>query len=307
MSLGDPGSEIDDGFAIALLLADSTFKLELITTVHGNTDSARATSLSHQLLERLNRTDIPVVSGASGPATPLFNFENNGRKRSQAGFRRASSNPAAKEIINKVMCAPGEITILAIGPLTNIADAIILEPQLYRAVREIVIMGGVFFEHTNQSERPGEFNIWKDPIAARTVFRSNIRPKILGLDVTKKVRLHRREAENMINKGSAFGVFAGHCVIEWINRTGRLHQNIISPEDSCALHDPLAVAAISKPQIISWVDAHVDCVIDDPVGRGITVADLLTSHTAPKANAKIAVDVNVDSFMDYFFKHINSL
>ena len=305
MGMGVPGTEIDDGFALALLLADEAFKLELVTTVNGNIDVESGTFLSVELLRRLNRPDIPVIRGAGAPLGEPENVRGASEAvRDEFGHHNAAPGYAAAEIASRIMAAPGDITLVAIGPLTNIAAAINLEPQLASNVKEIVIMGGAFLEHTNERRMPGEFNIWVDPDAARAVFRSGAPLRLVGLDVTTQVRLTRNDAEAMAASGRPFGEFAGESTLAWIDRMGRRNPGDPRAGESCAMHDALAVAAISRPELLTWADAHVDVVTRDPVGRRVTVADLLTSAVAPAANCQIATDVDVDQFMSYFLDRI---
>ena len=136
LGMGEPGSEIDDGFALALAIADPDIKLELVTTVNGNTDVETATLLSLELLDRIGSSDIPVVKGAAAKLTrpdmariaPKEIVEKYGHRKPSPGF-------AAAAIVDLVMKNPGEITVVAIGPTTNIAAALSLEPRFATNVK----------------------------------------------------------------------------------------------------------------------------------------------------------------------------
>ncbi|MGW8484453.1 nucleoside hydrolase [Microbacterium sp. NPDC055903] len=308
MAMGVPGSEIDDGFALALILADDVFDLELVTTVNGNIDVESGTYLAAELLERLGRQDIPVVRGAGAPlAEPDRLRSASDATRSAFGHHIATPGYAAAEIARRVVDAPGEITVIAIGPLTNVAAAIDLDPRVATHVKEIVIMGGVFLQQTNKIGMPGEFNFWVDALAARAVLRSGAPLRLVGLDVTNRVRLTREHAAQMAASGRSFGAFAGESTVAWIDANARRHPGDTASSGSCAMHDPLAVAAISRPELLTWREARVDVVADDPVGRGISVADFLLSEDSPSANASVAVDVDVDAFTSYFVGRIGAL
>jgi len=281
LAMGEPGSEIDDGFALALALADPGLDVELVTTVNGNTDVDTATRLARDLLERLGRPEIPVAGGGD--------------------------DAAASAIVERVADAPGELTIVAIGPLTNVAVALQLEPQIASGVREIVGMGGIYLGHTHLAAMPGEFNFWVDPAAAAAVLSSGAPLRLVGLDVTRKVRLTREHAAAMTAGGRSFGAFAGDCTLGWIDHMRRHLPGDPAAQDSCAMHDPLAVAVVTSPDLVTWRPAYVQVETTSPITRGVAIADLLTSAEPPAANCRIATDVDVDGFLSLFLHRVASL
>jgi len=192
VAMGAPGSDIDDGFAIALAVAEPEIALELVTTVDGNTDVHSATVLAEGLLQRLGH-DAPVVRGSAGPIMDPW----RPRDRAIGGHASTGADTAARAaqaIVDRVMASPGELTLVAIGPLTNVAVAMLLEPRIAVAVRDIVVMGGYFFGQQNDVRIPGEFNIWADPEAAQIVLRSGTPLRFVGLDVTYQVRMTQEQA-----------------------------------------------------------------------------------------------------------------
>ncbi|GGO64822.1 nucleoside hydrolase [Microbacterium nanhaiense] len=307
MGMGVPGTEIDDGFALALIAADDEFELDMVTTVNGNIDVESGTYLSRELLQRLGREEVPVFRGASAPlAEPERGRVAPGAIRERFGHHRPNPGYAAAEIARCVVESPGEITIIAIGPLTNIAAAINLDERVASSVKEIVIMGGAFQQHTNLLHMPGEFNFWVDAVAARAVMRSGAPLRLVGLDATLKVRLTREHAAAMSASGRSFGAFAGESTTAWIDAMAAKMPGDPAHADSCAMHDPLAVAAVSHPELLEWAPACVDVIASDEAGRGIAVADLLMHADSPAPNAHIAVDVDVDGFMTYFLNRISN-
>ncbi len=300
MGMGVPGMEIDDGFALALLVADPAFDLELVTSVNGNVDVETGTYLSVELLERLRRPDVPVVRGAAAPLVEPERVRSAPDEvRAAFGHRTPAPGFAAAEIARLVLESPGEITLVAIGPLTNVAAAIALDPRVATAIKEIVVMGGVYLGQTNRGRMPGEFNFWVDPHAARAVVRSGAALRLVGLDVTQRVRLTREHAATMAASGRPFGAFAGDCTVAWIDKMSREFPGDADLADSCAMHDPLAVASITHPELVTWAPAHVEVAVSDDA-RGVAIADLLTGEDAPEPNATIATAVDVDGFLDYF-------
>ena len=286
LAMGAPGSDIDDGFALALAVADPDVDLELVTTVGGNTDAATATRLSVELLERLGRPDIPVVRGVGSPSPRQH---------------------AAVEIAERVLAAPGELTLVAVGPLTNVALALRLAPEVATAAREVVVMGGIYLGTTGIAAMPGEFNIWCDPEAADVVFTSGAPLRCVGLDVTTKVRLTDDDAARMAAGGTPFGAFAGACTREWIAHWDRTNPGATEAHGSCALHDPLAVAAVTRPELLTWRPAHVAVETQGRHTRGVIVADLGTVENPPAANCEIAVDVDVEGFREHFLSRLAGL
>jgi purine nucleosidase len=302
LAMGEPGSDVDDGFALALALSLPEQTVELVTTVVGNTDVDTATVLAVDLLDRLGRSDIPVVRGAGVPLlrpVPEHPAAERVRgSRDRLADRRPTAGRAATAIADHIMANPGEITLVAIGPLTNVALALALEPGLAANVREIIIMGGAFFRGTGSLAMPGEFNIWVDPEAAAMVLGSGAPLRFVGLDVTLQVALTRANADRLRDSGGLFTAFAGRCAHAWINFLQQTHPT--EEIDSCPMHDPLAVALASRPELVVWEPAHVAVEPMAVVTRGVTIVDLLTAVAAPPANCMVATAVDAPAFMSLF-------
>jgi purine nucleosidase len=303
LAMGAPGSDIDDGFALALAVADPRLVLELVTTVGGNTDVDSATRLSGELLALLGHIEVPVVRGAAGPLNPRLRRDD----RTPTQPDDATAGPyAASEIVRRVMAEPGELTVVAIGPLTNLALALLLEPRVATAVREVVVMGGVYLAHTNVGRMPGEFNFWCDPDAAEVVLRSGTPLRLVGLDVTRQVRLTRADADTLA-EGGAFGRLAAEHTHGWIDFQERVKPLEELEQGSCALHDPLAVAVVARPGLVTWREAHVSVETTGRSTRGVAVADLLMWADPPRANCRIATGVDVDAFRTWFLERMATL
>ncbi|PZF82492.1 nucleoside hydrolase [Jiangella anatolica] len=282
LAMGAPGADIDDGLALALALADPGLRVELVTTVSGNSDVATSTRLTRELLELLGHADVPVVEGA--PA----------------------GGDAAAEIARRLLAEPGELTVVAIGPLTNVARAVASDPRVAAAAREIVVMGGVFLEQTNVAAMPGEYNFWCDPDAAQAVLTSGAALRLVGLDVTRKVRLSRADTKALA-AGGEFGRFAATHIEGWIDAQNRTKPRDQLEQDSCALHDPLAVAVVTRPDLVTWQDAHVAVETAGRVTRGVAIADLLMWENPPAPNCRIATAVDVEAFTALFTERMAAL
>lgn len=282
LAMGAPGSDIDDGFALALALAEPAVRVELVTTVGGNSDVATSTRLTRELLAVLGRPDLEVVQGA-----PL-------------------DEGAAQAIARRVLAEPGELTLVCIGPLSNVALALGV-PGVPDALREVVVMGGVFLEQTNVAAMPGEYNFWCDPVAAQSVLESGARLRFVGLDVTRRVRLNRADADALAAGGGQFGRIAAAATHGWIDFQERAKPNEELEQGSCALHDPLAVAVVTHPDLVTWREAHVAVETQGRFTRGVAVADLLMWEDPPTPNCRIGVQVDADAFRALFLERMAGL
>ncbi|WP_161605944.1 nucleoside hydrolase [Microlunatus speluncae] len=296
LAMGAPGSDVDDGFALALALADPEISVELVTTVNGNTDVASATTLTLELLHRLGRPEVPVHRGAEVPL--LRPRKRVGTVPDEVVVREPRPTPAAVAMVELVRAHPGELTLVAVGPLTNVALAMRLAPDFASSLKRLVIMGGVF-DRPGNAEQPGEYNVWCDPEAAAIVLDSGIVAQWVGLDVTLQVRVTKDQARAMESSAREFASFAGRYTVAWIDH---LDRNKDQPGESCAMHDPLAVAAVTHPELITWRDAQVRVETGDEV-RGAMIVD----PGSRTVNASIAVAVDAAGFTEFFLGRLSEL
>lgn len=306
LSMG-AGADVDDGFALALAHADPDIQLDLITTVHGNTDVESATILTGVLVNRLH-ISAPLVRGC---ATPMIHTDQERTPSPHVLSLKDSARPATPgyapiAMIEHILANPGEISIVAIGPLTNVALALLLEPRIKSAIKELVIMGGVFLGTMYSRNKPGEFNVFADPEAARAVLRSGIPQRWIGLDCTLRVRLTMDDAQELKKSVSEFAAFAGDATIAYID-----HQAVRFPgrpkTDSIPMHDPLAVAVVSRPELCEYKDMAVSIITGDGEARGVMIADRLETPSPPIPNCRVAVDVHSEAFRSHFLASIQKL
>lgn len=285
----DPG--IDDAMALALAAGATGLDLVAITTVGGNVDLSLTTANALALREFLGLGDTPVTPGSTGAL--MHRTVRAGDIHGDTGLGGAVLPPpllavaeghAVDCIIETLRAAPGEITLVAIGPLSNLALAVRREPRVVEWARDLVIMGGSF---TRGNHNPAaEFNILADPEAAAIVFGAGWTVKMLGLDVTltatvttavlDRMRPLGRLAELLVPAAQFYGEVTEH--------------------GGPSIHDACAVAYVLDPSLVTMVPAVVNVETIGEFTRGMTVVDFQLRERRP--NALVATALNVPRFWD---------
>jgi inosine-uridine nucleoside N-ribohydrolase len=305
--LGAPGADIDDGLAIALALRSPELVLEALTIVVGNVDVRAGAANAAALLQRLGATHVPVAVGAGHPLVedlaPLRRlFDAHLPDAGDRPADPAGSGDAARLLVETVMANPGEITIVAIGPMTNLAAAVALEPDWAANVAELVLMAGAATTYAQNITTVADFNAYADPEALQVVLDSGAPIRMVGLDQTSRVLLTRADAQRMRAGGDAFGVWAADCTDAWIDFLHAAFPERPEHADACFLHDPLTIAAVIDPSLLTWAPAHVAVELHGRLTRGLAVADrgLALLPPAGPPNAQIAIDTDVERFRSLF-------
>jgi len=316
--LGEPGSDVDDGFAIAMALKSPEVEVVALTIVNGNVDAPTGTDVARRLLQRLDRTDIPVLQGATEPLkrdmAPLRKMfadvlGDAPAPATHAKLPPTASTHAADYLVEAAAAHPGEITVVAIGPMTNLALAIQRDPAFATNVKELVLMAGAAANYAQNITVVGDFNAYVDPEALDVVLRSGASIRMVGLDQTARVMLYREDAtvlrEHARITGDAFAGWAADCTDAWIDYLGRAFPKRPEHKTACFLHDPLVLAAVIAPELLTWAEAHVEAETQSELARGLVVADRgLALQPMQPPNATVAIDTNVDGFRRLFLERI---
>lgn len=301
----DPG--IDDAAAILMALASPELEVAAVTTIFGNAPVESCAANAQQVLAAAGRSDIPLYMGAAKPllrpanegwASHIHGGDGLGGAAAPALNEFAlGEKHAALAIADAVMAAPGKLTILALGRMTNLALAFSLEPRLAGAVREIVVMGGAVTVPGNVSG-VATANLHEDPESAAIVYRSGAPIVQVGLDVCNRVTVSPEQLEAITQAGSPatrlLSEATGYLREAYI-RTGR-----IGPNDGVRYNDMPAVGYAIDPGLFTARPAHVEIETHSELTKGQTVADF----NATEPNARICLEVDPDALTAMFTERL---
>lgn len=304
----DPG--IDDALALFLALASPEVQLEAITTVSGNVSIEHTTRNALALLELAGRPEIPVARGCAGPllSTPVEAADVHGANGLGGVIlpepqKRPVEQHAVDILIEKIMAEPGEITLVAVGPLTNLAVALRREPGLAQAVREVVIMGGALRVPGNVTPN-AEFNIFVDPHAAHVVLHAGWPIRLVTLDTTTRTLLKRELVEQLAANGSPVTVLMKRMIDYYCDIFGEARQL-----NAIQMHDPLCLAAALRPDFITWEEAYVDVELGGKLTLGETVGFFAhPGRPFPRTpNVLASIDVDVENFIRFYLERVQAV
>ena len=302
----DPGQ--DDAVAILLALASPEIEVVGITAVAGNVPLALTQKNVRKTCELAGRPDIKVFAGADRPLLrTLVTAEYVHGKTGLDGpdlpepQMPLQDEHAVDFIIDTVMAhEPGQITLCLLGPQTNAALALMREPQLATRLREIVLMGGGFFEGGNATPA-AEFNIYVDPHAAKRVFESGIPIVMMPLDVTHKALTKR----DRVARFRALGTAAGIATAQLLDFFERFDERKYGT-DGGPLHDPCVIAWLLKPELFFGKQCNVCIETMSELTKGMTVVDWW-HVTNREPNALVMRDIDADGFFDLLVERISRL
>lgn len=300
----DPG--IDDALAILLALASPEVQLEAVTVVSGNSPLAQCVTNALSVLELAGASHIPVAAGVTVPLVqPLLTApETHGNTGlGYAQLPPPSHDPVAQHavdlLIERIMGAPGEITLVAVAPLTNIALAIRREPRIVQAVREVIIMGGAL-RHQGNTTPLAEFNTYVDPHAAHIVYHSGMPITLAPLDVTYQCILMQTDVDRLLQSSSPITRFIADSTRFYMEFHDE-YQSI----NGCVINDPLALAMAFAPDLVETQALYVTVDLHSELGLGNTIADFYNAWHKPP-NMQAALVVQARRFIDLFVERMES-
>ena len=301
----DPG--VDDALAIMLALGSPELDVIGICTVSGNVPLNTGTRNAQGLLQLLDRTEIPVYEGADQPLKrdPVFATEVHGESgMGQAVLPEPSQKikgDAVDFLVQTLSEQPGEITIIAVGPLTNLALAEQRQPGTLQKAKQVIVMGGVIAE-TGNSTPVAEFNFYADPHAAQIVVHSNAALLIVPLDATRQVVLSETDIENQI---APLKTVASQFVVDAVQNVFALYRQL-GREPIVYLHDPLAVGAAIAPELLRSETLYIDIETSGDLTMGQVVTDRrgLPSPYRLGEPVNCAMHVNAEAFLSLFMKRV---
>ncbi|WP_010272453.1 nucleoside hydrolase [Paenibacillus senegalensis] len=273
----DPG--IDDSLALILALKSDQVDLRAVTTVSGNLHVDDTSRNALTIMEMMGADSIPVAKGMAKPLVrdiPFDPFSHGKDGLGNTGLPQPKRSLAPvfgpDLIVEQANLYPGELTLIALGPLSNIAMALLKDPELPKKVKELVCIGGAFgfneyaYKHATGDNPVSEWNVYVDPEAAKMVFNSGLSIRAVGLDVATHPDINfPQEQVDLLRQSSNQEAVYVSKLVDFVE--GRGFQSY------CVLIDSLAVAAVIDPSVIETTSVRVDVETAGTLTRGQTVCD----------------------------------
>ena len=286
-------------------------EVKAVTTVAGNQSIEKVTDNAIKVLTKARVYDIPVGQGYSRPLIGELNDGElihgetglDGPQLPEKAFEKSELN-SVELMIKTIEEAEEKITIVALGPLSNVARLLIIRPDLKERIQQISLMGGGTYGNWTPA---AEYNIWVDPEAARIVFDSGLPIVMAGLDVTQKAYVTDEENERLKTQGNEVSVFVSE-LIEFY----RQYHYEVEGFPGCTLDHPCAVAALVHPEIFVAEQCHVDIELSGKLTRGMTVIDRIgylekIFKEKEERQVKVLFDVDREKFVEYFLEAMEEM
>ena len=296
VSLGTPGAEIDDGAALIFLLRNKSIEVIGAGSIFGNVSVDDATLHLDRLMTWLGAENINLGKGSEKPLTAdiLWFKEWQSHYGQSLPWTLRVTNISAAELIVKTICAhPNQVSILALGPMTNLALALHLEPAIISLTHEVIVMGGSL---SSQDTSP-EFNIRCDPEAARIVLNAGWNVHILGLDITRRVHFSRDDFAALPDGNLAVELLRMQAP-GWIDRMEEMGWE----HDGCALHDAVAAAYLVERSMFQTEQASVEVELSDLGLRGVT---RFSTRRGEKLIITAVTGVDTEKCREFIWSYLN--
>lgn len=293
----DPG--IDDAQAIMMAYMHPGVEIVAMTTVAGNVDVENTSANALKILDALDAGSIPVYKGADSAlveqgnrASYVHGQDGLGDAGLPASFRNLEEKPAALALIDLAKKQPGELELIAIGPLTNLALALRLDPGLPLRYKNLVVMGGAYYAQGNTPNLPAEFNFYSDPEAAADVLEHWPMLTLVTWEAAMAHAIEREAFDTLMHFDNPRSKFLGR-----ITRKSAVFMKRAYRSDVHYLADPLAMAVLLEEDImLETVERYVQVERTGGLTRGMMVVDWF-NHTRKTPNARIVVKVDEDRFI----------
>jgi purine nucleosidase/ribosylpyrimidine nucleosidase len=302
----DVDTGTDDAVAIMFAALHPELDLVGVTTVNGNVPVANTTDNTLRVLDHVGRSDVPVYQGLSRPIVRLDFPKPKRFVRDSAQDMHGSHLPlpearslkqatgAVQYLVETYRATTDEITLVPVGPLSNIAAALAIEPSIVEAVPEVVIMGGG--HDIGNETASAEFNIWADPEAAAMVFAAGFRRiTLVPLDATHKALVSNADCERLNQLGTPASTAAATFIGRRISAYAAGHG--VASSDAAPVHDALCTAYLVEPDVITTRHLHVSVETQGSLTLGRTVMDTRT-QAADERNCHVAFDADARRFAD---------
>ena len=312
----DPGT--DDAMAIILALNSPEFKVEALTVVPGNVEAKQGLENALKIVSLAGRCDVVVAAGAQHPLnqkliTAQFWHGKNGLANVELPASKCKADPrfGPDLIIEMVHKYPHEITLIPVGPLTNIALAVSKDPSIAALVKDIVIMGGSI--SGGNVNGAAEANIYNDPEAAQIVFNAGWMVTMVGSDVGERTLITRKYLAELQSSHGPQSDFIAKIADFYLTRSEK------SGYSGAAMYDPLAVGIALDPTLGTLKEMHVDVETKGEFTRGETVANRMGSDENNvlhgdhyeiegvidlKPNARVCLASDADRFLELFVSRV---
>jgi inosine-uridine nucleoside N-ribohydrolase len=306
--MGTLGADPEDSLAITMALVSPEVTVRAITCVHGNVPVRHSYANAAHLLELLGRTDVPLAAGEERPLLGMRRREPLRLLAERDAYERVIpvaqppyANPRAVETILRTARESDGLTIVAIGPLTNVAAALVADPALVERLEKLVVMGGAF-EVPGNITPTAEFNFFMDPEAAQIVLESGVRPVLVGLDVCHQTHLTNRQLATA-GMHSELGRFMQRACTSWLPAIDA------GEDEGPNLYDTLAVASAFRPDLLTVEEAFVQIETASEAGAGTSMAWLpgrWSAWSRPNGaeNALVATGIDVVAFEALFTERV---